>query len=161
MNPTLYVMVGLPGSGKSTFAQEHLSRITESVYISRDALRLSLLSESESYWAHEKEVYKDFTAMIARNLSHGLNVIADATHLNIYSRTKLINAIANEGLPITQYDIVYVVMMADTNTCIIRDNLRTGRQHVGSEAIMDMESHFTIPKRDEFLNVKGVWKIYE
>ena len=50
---TLYLMSGIPASGKSTYAHK-LAEKTGAVYISRDEIRFSLLKDEEDYFTHEK-----------------------------------------------------------------------------------------------------------
>lgn len=63
--PTLFIMVGLPGSGKSTFLKRRAHEFTTSrcgyTVVSRDAIRFSLLSDTDDYFAKENEVFKKFT----------------------------------------------------------------------------------------------------
>ena len=42
MKSTLYVMIGVPGAGKSTFARNVLKNINNAMYVSRDSIRYSL-----------------------------------------------------------------------------------------------------------------------
>ena len=55
--PRLYVLVGCPGSGKSTWAKKHLA---DTYYVSRDEIRFGLLKAGDDYFSHEDEVYEKF-----------------------------------------------------------------------------------------------------
>ena len=113
-------------------------------------------------FSHETKVYNTFTSKIATWLQCGHNVIADATHLNEASRRKLINRLLNKhNLACKDYDIVFIVMATNIDTCITRDALREGRAHVTAQVIRRFFSNFTFPSKEEFENVIGVWKIYE
>ena len=83
--PVIYVMRGLPGSGKSTQARELSKRIGAEV-VNRDALRLALLG---SYWTgvpeDEARVSLYERSLVSDNLSKGLSVIVDATHVSFAS----------------------------------------------------------------------------
>ena len=81
---TLYMMVGCPGSGKSTFA-----KTLKGKYISRDEIRFKLLQDEDDYFAKEGEVFQKFIYEIEEGLSKYGDVIVDATHLNKGSRHKL------------------------------------------------------------------------
>jgi predicted kinase len=59
--------------------------------ISRDRIRFSLLKNEDAYFSNEKEVFEQFCSEIAKWLKKGKSCVADATHLNITSRARLIN----------------------------------------------------------------------
>ena len=86
----LYIVMGTPGSGKSTWIQNHLDE--HSVWVSRDDVRFSMVAEDEEYFSKEKQVFKEYTRRINNALENGYDVFADATHLNKASRNKLLTA---------------------------------------------------------------------
>ena len=57
MKKHLYLMMGVAGSGKSTYAKNILK--DGDIYISRDEIRYSLLTEEDDYFAKENEVIKE------------------------------------------------------------------------------------------------------
>ena len=107
----LYMLCGPSGCGKTTWARKYTEdHANEDIrYVSRDEIRFSMLKEGEDYFAHEKEVFKRFVDTIRLNLISGFDVIADATHLNAFSRRKLTQAI---DMYFTDYQIIYVVFRA-------------------------------------------------
>lgn len=160
MKPILYMMIGIPGCGKSTFAKEFVNSHPNTSIVSRDKIRLSLLKPEDAYFSKEKEVYQLFSAIIYNKLRTGTNVIADATHLNIGARRKLITTLALDyKFSQDNYDIIYVWIDTPLSVCIERDKLRTGREHVTAEKIREMLSWFKAPKENEFYNLKEVWHI--
>ena len=151
MKPILYIMCGPPGCGKSTFANEFMQKLSiegidKRICISRDAIRFSMLKEGEDYFSHEKEVFQLFVHTITSQLQDGVCVIADATHLDMYSRKKLTYAIDQT---ISDYDIVYIVFDTPLETCIERNALRFGRMRVPEEIIRNMHDKFRHPRDDE------------
>lgn len=157
---TLYVMIGPPGSGKSTWANSFRQSRTRTLYVSRDKIRFELLKEGEHYFAHEDQVQRIFIESIVYGLQHDVDVIADATHLSRGSRNKLIKALEAQGMGADQYELVFVFMATDTQTCVDRDGLREGRAHVTESVVRKMASQCTLPLLTDFSNCKGVWVIH-
>lgn len=145
--PILYILCGASGSGKSTWAQSFIKDAVDTKWVSRDKIRFSLLKEDEDYFAHEKEVFTIFVKSIVDGLKNDWNVIADATHLNIASRKKLIQGIDTRGYK--NYEIVYVIFNTDVNTCIERNKAREGRSNVPESTIRNMCRDFRAPTKDE------------
>ena len=143
----LYILCGPSGSGKSTWALDFIDKHNEVWYVSRDDIRLDLLSDGEDYFSHEKEVFKTFAGILYTLLSDGKDVIADATHLNMFSRCKLIQAIDMRGYK--EYEIIYVVFHTNVETCIERNKERTGRRNVPENVIRNMCRDFRMPTQDE------------
>lgn len=151
MKPILYIMCGAPGCGKSTFAQEFLQKLSQSgldkrICISRDAIRFSILKDDEEYFSREKEVFNTFTNTIATQLKDGVSVIADATHIDMYSRKKLTYAVDQIY---ADYDIVYITFDTPLETCLKRNDLRIGRMCVPEEIVRHMYNKFRAPRDDE------------
>lgn len=153
---TLYVMVGIPGSGKSTWAKANLHNAD---YISRDVVRMSIVKDNEDLFSHEDEVYDKFIGTLADGLGNGRNMVADATHLSHGARHKLVRALSKAGLTADKYDITFVVMDTPLAECIRRDATREGRAHVTEPVIKNMNKSLTTPYVGEFENVKEVWVI--
>lgn len=143
--PILYILCGLPGSGKSTWAKSD-ERMKHCKYVSRDEIRFSILKKGESYFAHEKEVYRAFVQRIANNLNEGYDTIADATHLNMFARRKLTQAL---DMRKCEYKIVYIVFDVNISVCIERNNNREGLANVPETVIRNMGRDFYAPTFDE------------
>lgn len=155
--PTLYIMCGIPGSGKSYFAHNFLHA---DVVVSRDKIRFSMLDDRENYFDHETEVFNEFVRIIAHHLQHFNTVVADATHITIGSRRKLTAAIDKIY---KDYRIVYVVCAPSLQVCLYRNNKRTGRSRVPESVIKEMFYKFTPPVYDEYKledkRAVGIWWI--
>lgn len=83
--PTMWVLVGLSGSGKSTIATQIANENPNTVIVSSDAIREELTGNYEDQ-EHNEEVFKIFHDRIRKNLENKKNVIADATNLTMKSR---------------------------------------------------------------------------
>ena len=163
MPPRLFIMCGLPASGKSTFAQQFIKN-NDTRYVSRDEIRFSMIKEDEEYFSHEKEVFRKFAGTIAQTLVDGFDVIADATHLNRISRDKLIRAIDQYT---TEYTITYIVLETSLETCMKRNALREGRARVPDSVMKSMAENWeditisekTYDRYDGTLYLSGVTQI--
>ncbi len=147
----LYIMIGCPGSGKSTWADKMISDNPDTEWISRDMIRFLLVDENEPYFLKEKEVFKEFIKEINNGLSLGRNVIADATHINPNSRTKLFKAL---NIDKTKTRVIAVVMRTPLKECIRRNELRKGtRSYVPEDVVRRMYSNLQTPSFDEYKNI--------
>lgn len=145
----LYILCGPSGSGKSTWAEQFIKEhreIDDIRYVSRDNIRLELLMDGEDYFSHEKAVFRRFVSYIRQTLIDGFDCIADATHLNEFSRRKLTQAI---DMQFQDYEIIYVVFDINADTCVARNENRTGRRYVPENVIRNMCRDFRIPSLEE------------
>lgn len=153
--PKLYILCGPSGCGKSTWAHTNMQ---DTMYVSRDEIRFRLVGEDESYFSREKEVFKEFVKEIVSRLKIGTDTIADATHLNQFSRRKLTQAI---DMQFQNYEIIYVVFNTDADTCVERNKARTGRRNVPENVIRNMCRDFRAPTMDEDERVIDIIEVGE
>lgn len=140
---TLYLMMGTPGSGKSTFITDHLNG---EIWVSRDHIRFALVKEDEEYFSKEKEVFREFVKEINTALDNGNDVFADATHLNRASRNKLLRAINPKETPI----IEVIWIKTPLSECITRNDNRKGtRAFVPRSVIRRMFNQIEKPEFEE------------
>lgn len=147
----LYMMVGIPGSGKSYFLANN-NLIKPYKIISRDQIRFSLVKKGEEYFSKEKEVFEKFVEAIKEGLDSDLNVYADATHLNEASRSKLLRAL---GASLKGVKVEAIVIKPPFDTIIEQNAQRTGREFVPLSVIRRMNYQFTMPTCEEGFN--KVW----
>lgn len=150
----IFVMIGIPGSGKSTWINRNYA-VGEDIIVSRDKIRFLLLKDDENYFAHENEVFDRFIEAIsfALTTSSNVRVFADATHLGKKSRKKLLKALALDPKYI---EINAVYMNTPLNICLERNAQRTGREKIPENVIKNMyEKILSFPAADE-----GFKKIY-
>ena len=149
---TLYMMVGVPGSGKSTWVTEHLNTL-QATWVSRDAVRFSMVDENEEYFSKEKEVFKEYVRRINVLLEDDYNVIADATHITAASRNKLIR-----NINVPDVSLCAVWMDVPLETCIQNNENRTGREFVPVEVIQEMYRNFEKPTFEEGFSTICIYK---
>lgn len=149
----LWLLAGIPGSGKSTWIQNHKNFFAPNhAVISRDKIRFSLLEEGDDYFSKEKEVWNQYVAEIKESLKFNTDTILDATHLNEASRSKILRALKNY---IKNIEINIIVINSGLKTAIERNKMREGRSFVPLSAIRRMNSVMTMPTLNE-----GFDKIY-
>jgi len=127
-NKTIYIMVGLPGSGKTTYANEFSEKIQAQV-IHRDNM---------------KKV-DDILKNILIILKTKDNVIIDACNTD-YLKRKVYVDLANEY----KFKIIAISINIDKNKAISRDSAR--EQKVGSIAINILAKKYNKPSKNEGLD---------
>ena len=148
MKQTIYLLCGIPASGKSTYAKYTGKKLIEEghtvSYISRDEVRFSILKDEDDYFAHENEVFNEFINRINQAIHEGIEAIfVDATHISEASREKVLRRLDLEGL-----DVCPIVFHTPLHVCLKRNASRTGRAKVPASAIKNMAKGFSNPELD-------------
>lgn len=123
----ILVLVGIPASGKSTFARQFTTdKSKEWVIVNRDSIREML----GDYWvpSREKLVTDIERASIYSAINRGFNVIVDATNIGTKS-TYRFEAYSGE----LSCDLEFKNFEVDLETAIERDNNRN--RTVGEEVV--------------------------
>ena len=151
----IIICIGLPSSGKSTWAKSLLKQEPGRwKRLNKDLIR-EMLDDSE--WSHENEEFvNNIQENILRSvLKKKLNVICDNTSFSprIYSR--ICEIAKNQGDILVEEKVFEV----DLNACIERDKQRSGRACVGEKVIRDMYDKYKLkygyPKpRSEYFPAK-------
>lgn len=138
----LYLMCGVPGSGKSTWCKDQIAKDTsyQSLHVSRDIIRFALVDESDAYFSKEDDVFNEFIREIAAAIRHPRvrNIYVDATHLNEKSRNKVLDRLPSLG----EVNVIPVNFLVDINTILKRNNMREGRSRVPEDAVLRMQRSF-------------------
>ena len=143
----LWILVGMPGSGKSYWVANHKDYFPGScVSVSRDTIRFILVKEDEPYFSKEKKVFEKFVENIKVGLCYYDNTIADATHINPSSRGKLLRAL---GDSLKDVEINAIVIDTCLAKCLEQNAMREGRKLVPETAIRNMFSNFSMPTLEE------------
>lgn len=153
------LMCGAPGSGKSTWIQKQIEK-NGGIWCSRDAVRFSMLSEKDDYFAHEDEVFNQWISDIRDAINNPIcsNIYIDATHITDKARQRVLNR-----LPNNKFELIYVVFKVPLNICLARNKMREGRGVVPERVIHDMYKSFQLPKQGKIIviNEKGEEEINE
>ena len=149
MAHNLYIVMGVAGSGKSTWIQNHIMK--GEICVSRDKIRFAMLSpevkdtnDSKAYFAHEKEVKQKFIEEINRGLKLG-NVYVDATHLTRGSRNMVLSHI-QAPRPDT---IACIYIKVPLETALKQNAKREGLFHVPDNVIENMYNSIEEPSFNE------------
>ena len=140
----IYMLCGIPGSGKSTWAQEQVIKLEgKGIIISRDVIRFSMLGEDDAYFAHEDEVFNEFIrqAQEAINDQEHTSIFIDATHLNEKNRNKVLSRLWRMDKDV----VIGVYFDIPLEECLRRNALRTGRALVPETVIKNMYESLTKP----------------
>ena len=140
--PTLYVLIGIPGSGKSTFCKDLKLPV-----VSTDRIRFQMFGDEACQIAPEK-VFNTAYGMIASCLSYRSDVVFDATSTTEWSRKTLLTKMKN---CIGEFRKVAILFMTPVEECKRRN---ANRLRVVPEDVIDrqyvqlMRDAHTIP--DQF-----------
>ena len=78
---TVYLLMGLPGSGKSTFTKRFVKENHNMCIVNRDMIRTSLKYEYVFDFAYEDTVAEIANSTMSILLKNGYDVIVDETHI--------------------------------------------------------------------------------
>ena len=87
----LVLMVGVPGSGKSTYAKKYFSKYK---VLSSDEIRKELFDD-ENCQSNNAYVFSTLYKRARANLQAGFNVVIDATNVTTKDRKKALNYFAD------------------------------------------------------------------
>lgn len=139
----LFLMIGCPGAGKSTFLKNNVNKESSEI-VSRDKIRFSLLQENDHYFAREEEVLMIFYDTINKALKEGKNVFVDQTSLTPKAREKLLEHLWH-------YDAVNAIWIDEPlDICLARNAERQGtRGFVPESEVCKMHHRLVPPSLDE------------
>jgi len=144
MNNTLYITVGLPGSGKSTYAKKFIADKNVE-YLSSDSLR-AVYGKGEDDQTVTPIVFGHIKRKVDEFLKDGKNVMVDATSVNRRERSDYINSAKKYGAK-----VVALVFKMDRNGLIARNKKRgeEGGRVVPDWVIDKMLNKFEEPDHNE------------
>jgi predicted kinase len=144
MNNTIYIAVGLPGSGKSTYAKNFI-KDKDIEYLSSDELRAKFGS-GETDQTCTNQVFGHIKRKVDEFLKDGKNVLVDATSVNRRERSDYINTAKKYGAK-----VVALVFKMDRDGLITRNQKRgsEGGREVPTFVIDKMLAKFEEPSTNE------------
>lgn len=151
MKPTLYMLIGIPGSTKSTYAKK-LAEETNAIILSSDSLRNEMFG-SEDNQEHNAEVFIELHKRCKDGLSKLNNIIYDACNINQKKRTFFLKELNK----IDCYK--KAVIMATPFELCLENNSKRDRK-VPEYVIKRMRANFHFPLYSEgFDDIEFVWNM--
>jgi len=134
--PKLFMMVGIPASGKSKEAI-YLSVAHNAVIHSSDKLREELSGDMNNQDINQ-EVFKELHKRIKKDLQQNKNVIMDCTNINYKRRKAFLDTLKN-----IDCEKIAVIMATPYDICLKRNEER--ERNISPDIIKRMYMNFTIP----------------
>ena len=135
---TLYELVGLPASGKSTYAKL-LAEEVDGIVVSSDGIRAEWYG-SEEVQGDPSKIFREVELRCKNALGAGRSVIMDATNMNARKRINFL-------CQMPKCRKVCIVMAVPFDVCIARDEKRS--RSVGPAVIEKMRKSFQMPYYNE------------
>ena len=139
--PSLILLVGIPGSGKTTYAEKYIKEYTNTIHLSSDLIRKELWGD-EATQGDNSKVFSLMQSRAIDALNNGQSVVYDATNVTRKDRSYII-ALCPKFVKIECH-----VIWAPINYCIYRDEFMRKRT-VGKTVIDRMLKKFQAPWYDE------------
>lgn len=117
-NPSLVVLCGPAGSGKSSFARRHF---VETAIVSSDRCR-AMLADDEDNLAISRQAFELFHELIDRRLTLRRLTVADSTALRRDARRALLQIGRRREVP-----VLAVVFYVTEERCYLHDTMRERR----------------------------------
>ena len=134
---TAFITIGLPASGKTSWAKEYVAQHPNTVRINNDDIRNEYYNNAgHRNWspAVEDHVRKEREARINAAAKMGVDCVIDNTHMNAKTLKQTMDLCKSLGYEVETVDFRHV----SVEECVRRDSLRTGHEQVGEAVIRRM-----------------------
>lgn len=136
----LILLCGIPGSGKTYYAEKYIEEHTNTIHLSSDKIREEIYGDASIQEGHNK-VFSLMQSRAIEALNNGQSVVYDATNVTRKDRSYII------GLCPKFAKIECHIVWAPIEICIERDAAR--ERTVGKFVIDKMLKRFQAPYYDE------------
>ena len=138
--PKLIILVGIPGSGKSTYANKYL-RKKNTLVLSSDSIRKQVFGDANAQY-NNKLIFSILFKRARSKLKQGLNVVIDATNISSSIRKETLSYFADLDL-----QKIATVFNAPIEVCISRDKNRT--RSAGEQVVLKLAGKYEPPTTEE------------
>ena len=132
----LSILIGLPGSGKTSYAKKQMIN-SNTIYLSSDDIRVEMFGFEDQ--THNSEVFNEMNNRTYMALNKGYNVIYDATNLSKKRREQLIKKAKNEGNEVDAY------LFCTPINIILERNLIRQERHLPYDKLIQMIQSIECP----------------
>lgn len=94
----IYILCGLPGSGKSTWCRKKVGRSKKTVILNKDSLRTMIRAKYVFDLRYEPLIRNFASKMLTTSLRQGFHVIIDETNIKKKARTHWVNIARESGM---------------------------------------------------------------
>ena len=154
-NPEIILLVGLPGSGKSTWLKDFIKKSTKSwVICSTDnilddyALKNNV-TYSQAFNEHIKEAEKRFKQELLSALAAKENIIVDRTNLSKKSRNRILANVPKNYIKIAK---VFNVDRTELNKRLLDREFNTGKS-ISQSVVDNLSAIYQEPDSNKFNHI--------
>ena len=133
----LFLMIGLPASGKSTLA-EQIAKSEDAEIVSSDNIRKELYGD-ENIQGDNNKVFRILQERIINGLKNNKNMIYDATNISYKTRIAFL-----QRLNKLEVEKIAIMVATPYEQCLIRNSQR--ERQVPEEVIKRMYFNFYVPQ---------------
>lgn len=145
--PELVLVIGLPGSGKSTWIKEKYDYARlfqgDTVIISSDEMRKKLFKD-ENDQTHNEELFNYIKRFAVARLNLGYRVVIDATNITRKARKSITDYVEQQISGFYEYGFIKFVVIATPYYKCLENNRKRSRQ-VPEYVIERMYKQFEFP----------------
>lgn len=151
IKPIVYMMVGLPGSGKSYYADFHLLDLVDGRVISNDDMVEQIAYMLDMTY---DQVWKDVINLVTKynnNLIRqsaelGVSFVIDMTNLSVNSRKSKLQII-KEASPVDYHRVAIVVPTPEEK--IWKERLNRPGKMIPDDVLQNMAKYYVEPSKEE------------
>ena len=137
-NPKLIILVGMPASGKTTWALDYLRRHPDTVRVGRDSFRDMFRNEQKCEIKLEGMITGLMHDTVLKAIKTGFDVLLDNTNLVISKINDIIKHVEYDC------DITFQVFAVPPRVCIERNAKRDPKERVDDQAMEAMAAAYKI-----------------